>query len=154
MYYLYPFLIVLKLPLSLCLIHHLNHSRNQYLVTTRTIKHAQSTRVLCVMDHTSPLASLLRHNQKLAVTLLSVSRMREMGGASVTLVSGLLLCLVLHEARAQSQGSFLFRFPFLRPFSLDTLSLNSFNRERDRRPDKPIIVRASRVHKVSTQFGN
>ena len=74
--------------------------------------------------------------------------MREMGEASVTLVSGLLLCLVLHEARAQSQGSFLFRFPFLRPFSLD--SLNSFSRERDRRPDKPIIVRASRVHKVNT----
>ena len=66
----------------------------------------------------------------------------------MTLVSGLLLCLVLHEIRAQSQGTFLFRFPFLRPFSLD--SLNAFSRERDRRPDKPIIVRASRVHKVST----
>ena len=69
-----------------------------------------------------------------------------MAGARLTLVSSLLVCLLLHGARAQSQGSFLFRFPFLRPFSLTSLgSLN--NRERDRRPDKPVIVRASRVHK-------
>ena len=72
-----------------------------------------------------------------------------MAGTRLTLVSGLLICLLLHEAKAQGQGSFLLRFPFFRPFSLGSLSsLNT--RERDRRPDKPIIVRASRVHKVNT----
>merc|ERR1712032_384536 len=74
------------------------------------------------------------------------SLVREMAGPGLTLVSSLLVCLLLHEASAQSQGSFLLRFPFLRPFSLSSLgSLNT--RERDRRPDKPVIVRASRVHK-------
>ena len=65
-----------------------------------------------------------------------------MGGVSVSVpLVTLLVSLLLPEAGGQG---LLLRLPFLRPFSLSSLG----GRERERRPDMPVIVRASRVNKV------
>ena len=54
-----------------------------------------------------------------------------------------LLVLVLAALLPPASPQRNLLFPFLRPFSF------SSTRGRDSRPDNPVIIRASRVHKVT-----